>query len=75
MVIMKTPESTHCLFFFQIVKAGAGHTTHPFLRKTPRLDGFTYAEMMMALSILALAAASTFAAMSQANRFAITNRV
>ena len=31
--------------------------------------------MMMALSILALVAASTFAAMSQANRFAITNRV
>ena len=31
--------------------------------------------MMMALSILALVAASTFAAMSQANRFAVTNRV
>jgi type II secretory pathway pseudopilin PulG len=31
--------------------------------------------MMMALAILALVAASTFAAMSQANRFAITNRV
>jgi hypothetical protein len=31
--------------------------------------------MMMALAILALIAASTFAAMSQANRFAITNRV
>jgi hypothetical protein len=29
----------------------------------------------MALSILALVAASTFAAMSQANRFAVTNRV
>jgi type II secretory pathway pseudopilin PulG len=57
------------------VKAGTGHTKHPFLQKTPRLDGFTYAEMMMALSILALVAASTFAAMSQANRFAITNRV
>ena len=30
---------------------------------------------MMALAILGLVAASTFAAMSQANRFAITNRV
>ena len=31
--------------------------------------------MMMALAILALVAASTFAAMTQANRFAVTNRV
>src|SRR5437879_7810837 len=58
-----------------MVKAGTGHAKHPFLRKTSRLDGFTYAEMMMALSILALVAASTFAAMSQANRFAVTNSV
>ena len=60
---------------FAGVISGAGHPRHHFLRKTVRLQGFTYAEMMMALAILALVAASTFAAMSQANRFAITNRV
>ena len=61
--------------FCSRVKAGAGLTRHPFMRETSRQDAFTYAEMMMALAILALVAASTFAAMSQANRFAITNRV
>src|SRR5438552_4887597 len=57
------------------VKAGAGYANHPFKRETPRQDAFTYAEMMMALAILALVAASTFAAMSRANRYAVTNRV
>ena len=60
---------------FPRVNSGAGHARPLFVRKTIRLDAFTYAEMMMALAILALIAASTFAAMSQANRFAITNRV
>ncbi len=45
------------------------------MRQTSRQHAFTYAEMMMALAILALVGASTFAAMSRANRFAITNRV
>ena len=45
------------------------------MRQTSRQDAFTYAEMMMALAVLALVAASTFAAMSHANRFAVTNRV
>jgi prepilin-type N-terminal cleavage/methylation domain-containing protein len=64
------------LLSFSTVKAGAGHTTrHSFIGKTRYRDAFTYTEMMMALAILALVAASTFAAMTQANRFAVTTRV
>lgn len=60
---------------FAVVISGAGRTRPLFIGKGPRQDAFTYAEMMMALAILALVAASTFAAMSRANRFATTNRV
>jgi type II secretory pathway pseudopilin PulG len=76
MVIMEKLESgTPPASLLKLVKAGAGHTRYSFMRKASKLEAFTYTEMMMALGILALVAASTFAAMSQANRFAVANRV
>lgn len=60
---------------FPSVTSGAGHPRPHFVGNPPQLEAFTYLEMVMALAILALIGASTFAAMSQANRFAAANRV
>jgi len=45
------------------------------LKGQRREGAFTYIEMMMALSILGLVTGSTFTSMSQANKFAVSNRV